>query len=208
MKAEETWTYIHSERAEMVKTLASLTPEQWAMTSWCDGWTVRVLAGHILAAAEQTPMSFYAKMLAAGFRFNVFADRDARRLAALDPDELARRLQARTTTTNHPPAPVIAMLGEIVVHGQDLRRPLGLQHSSPEEALVAVADNYLKTNLLIGSKRRSSGLGLRATDAAWRAGDGPEVEGPLISIVLGVAGRSGAMSDLTGEGAKVLASRI
>ena len=39
---------------------------------------------------------------------------------------LVARLRARTTTTNHPPAPVMAMLGEIVVHGEDIRRPLGI----------------------------------------------------------------------------------
>jgi hypothetical protein len=79
-------------------------------------------------------------MISAGFRFNVFADRAARRLASMSTDELVRRLRARTSTTNHPPAPVMAMLGEIVVHGEDIRRPLGQEHQSPERALVAVAD--------------------------------------------------------------------
>ena len=208
MRTEETWTHIHAERAKMAATLASLTPEQWGTQSWCDGWTVKVLAGHILAAAEQTPLSFYRKMISAGFRFNVFADADARRLAVLSPDEMVRRLEARTTTTNHPPAPVMAMLGEIVVHGQDLRRPLGLHHASPAPALVAVADNYLKTNLLIGSKRRSSGLALRATDVDWSAGEGPDVTGPLISLILALAGRKGAVGDLTGQGVSVLSGRM
>ncbi len=39
------------------------------------------------------------------------------------PDALVRRLRARTTTTNRPPAPVVAMLGEIVVHGEDIPSP-------------------------------------------------------------------------------------
>jgi uncharacterized protein (TIGR03083 family) len=208
MKAEETWKYIHAERAEMTETLASLSPDQWAASSWCDGWSVQVTAGHILAAAEQTPLSFYRKMIAAGFRFNVFADRDARQLAAVGPEELVRRLRARTSTTNHPPAPVMAMLGEIVVHGEDIRRPLGLAHQSPEAALVALADSYRKTNLLIGAKRRSAGLRLRATDVAWVRGEGPEVAGPLISLIVAMAGRKGAQSDLTGDGVSTFAGRL
>ena len=164
-------------------------------------------AGHILAAAEQTPANFYKEMISAGFRFNVFADRAAKRLGALGPEELVRRLRARTTTTNHPPAPVMAMLGEIVVHGEDIRRPLGLQHRSPEAALVAVADSYKKSNLLIGAKRRIAGLRLRATDSDWVSGDGPEVVGPLTSLVVAMAGRKGAHADLSGEGLAILSKR-
>jgi uncharacterized protein (TIGR03083 family) len=160
VKTDETWKHIHAERAEMADALSSLSPDQWAAPSWCEGWSVQVTAGHILAAAEQTPLSFYKKLISAGFKFNVFVERDATGLGAIGPDELVRRLRARTSTTNHPPAPVMAMLGEIVVHGQDIRRPLGLSHQPPEEALVAVANSYRKTNILIGAKRRIADLRL------------------------------------------------
>jgi uncharacterized protein (TIGR03083 family) len=207
MKTEDTWKHIHAERAKMAETLASLSPDQWAAPSWCEGWSVQVAAGHILAAAEQTPLTFYKKLISAGFKFNVFVERDATGLAAIGPDELVRRLRARTSTTNHPPAPVMAMLGEIVVHGQDIRRPLGLTHQPPEEALVAVANSYRKTNILIGAKRRIAGLRLRATDGAWATGDGPEVSGPLLSLILAMAGRRGAQPDLTGDGLSALEHR-
>jgi uncharacterized protein (TIGR03083 family) len=207
MKSDETWQYIHGERIQMVETLSALSAEQWAAPSWCEGWSVKETTGHILAAAEQTPGNFYKEMISAGFKFNVFADRAAKRLASLGPDELVRRLQARTATTNHPPAPVMAMLGEIVVHGEDIRRPLGLSHQSPEAALVALADSWKKTNLLIGAKRRIAGLRLQATDAHWAHGDGPEVSGPLISLVLAMTGRKGALGDLAGDGVVVLGNR-
>ncbi len=204
MKAPETWEYIHAERAAMVDTLSGLTADQWATTSWCGGWSVRDTAGHILAAAEQTPGNFYKELASAGFRFHVFTDRAAKRLGALAPDEIISRLRARTTTTNHPPAPVSAMLGEIVTHGQDIRGPLGLTHRPPEAAMVAVADNYKKSNLLIGSRRRIAGLGLRATDCDWATGEGPPVSGPLLSLILAMAGRSAASDDLTGDGVGIL----
>jgi len=207
MKTPEIWKHIHSERMDMVATWDELAPEQWARSSWCAGWSVQDTAGHILAAAEQTPANFYKEMVAARFRFNVFADRAAKRLGALSPDELVRRLRIRTSTKNHPPAPVIAMLGEIVVHGEDIRRPLGILHRSPEAALVAVADNYKNANLLIGSKRRIAGLRLRATDIVWTHGEGPEVSGPLISLIMAMAGRAGAHADLTGDGLGTLAGR-
>jgi uncharacterized protein (TIGR03083 family) len=207
MKSGHTWKHIHSERAEMAETWATLSAAQWAAASWCQGWSVQDTAGHILAAAEQTPANFYRELISAGFRFNVFTDRAARSLATIGPDELVRRLRARTSTTNHPPAPVLAMLGEIVVHGQDIRRPLGLKHQPPEEALVAVADSWKNSNLLIGSKRRISGLRLRATDTGWSHGEGPEVSGPLLSLILAMTGRKEVLPDLAGDGVAELGRR-
>jgi uncharacterized protein (TIGR03083 family) len=207
MKSDEIWKYIHSERSQMVETLSTLSPDQWSTPSLCKGWSVQDTTGHILAAAEQTPLNFYKEMLLAGFRFDVFTDRAAKRLSAIGPDELVRRLRARTSTTNHPPAPVIAMLGEIVVHGEDIRRPLGLVHQSPEPALVAVADSWKKSNLLIGAKRRIAGLRLRASDIHWEYGDGPEVSGPMMSLILAMVGRTSAHEDLTGDGLALLANR-
>jgi uncharacterized protein (TIGR03083 family) len=101
----------------------------------------------------------------------------------------------------------MAMLGEIVVHGADIRRPLGLEHQSPEAALVAIADSWKKSNLLIGAKRRIAGLHLEATDADWAYGDGPEVKGPLASLVLAMTGRKQVHADLSGDGLATLAAR-
>ena len=207
MKSGEIWKHIHAERAEMADTWTTLSPAQWAAQSWCQGWSVQDTAGHILAAAEQTPPHFYQELISAGLRFNVFTDRGARRLAVIGPDELVRRLRARTSTTNRPPAPVMAMLGEIVVHGQDIRRPLGLKHRPPEAALTAVADSWKNSNLLIGAKRRIAGLRLRATDADWSHGAGPEVSGPLVALLLAMTGRTGVHPELAGEGLAVLRSR-
>jgi uncharacterized protein (TIGR03083 family) len=207
MKSEETWTYIHAERADMANTWESLSLSQWSSPSWCEGWSVQDTAGHVLAAAEQTPLNFYKEFALAGFKFDVFADRGAKQFSKVSPAELVRRLRARTTTTNHPPAPVMAMLGEIIVHGDDIRRPLGLTHETPIVALVALADSWKNSNLLIGAKRRIAGVRLRATDAKWTHGEGPEVEGPLQSLILAMVGRKGAHVDLTGDGVAILSSR-
>jgi uncharacterized protein (TIGR03083 family) len=208
MKKDAIWTHIHSERAAMADTLADLPGDAWASASLCTGWSVQQTAGHILAAAEQTPASFYKELISARFKFDVFTDRAARRLGALEPAVLLARLRARTTTTNHPPAPVMAMLGEIVVHGEDIRRPLGIPHKTPEEALLAVADSYKVSNLLIGAKRRIAGLRLQASDVDWSTGDGPEVTGPLSTLILAMTGRKAVLVDLTGEGLPTLSSRV
>jgi uncharacterized protein (TIGR03083 family) len=207
MKTTEIWAHIHAERSDLADTLGTLGDEQWATVSWCEGWSVLETTGHVVAAAEQTFPGFYKEMALAGFRFNVFTARGASRLAEAGPDELVRRLRARTSTTNHPPAPVIAMLGEIIVHGEDIRRPLAETHHSPEAALVALADSWKNSNLLIGAKRRMTGLHFVASDVEWSHGQGPEVSGPLQSLILAMTGRRGSLQDLEGEGLHVLAGR-
>jgi uncharacterized protein (TIGR03083 family) len=201
------WSHIHAERSDLADTLSTLTQEQWASDSWCRGWSVRTVTGHVVAAAEQTFANFYKELIEARFSFDRFAQRGADVNAQDSTDHLVARLRQRTRTTNHPPAPVLAMLGEVIVHGDDIRRPLGLVHHSPEAALMAVADNWIKTNLLIGSKRRVTGVRLRATDVSWNHGDGPTVEGPLQSLVLAMTGRKQSLPDLTGDGVGVLESR-
>ena len=208
MKSEDIWTYIHGERSDLAETLGALGPEQWNTPSWCEGWTIQETAGHVVAAAEQTFLNFYVELARARFRFDVFTAQGATRLAAAGPDELVRRLRARTTTTNHPPAPVMAMLGEIVVHGDDIRRPLGMEHESPRAALVALADSWKSSNLLIGAKRRISALRLTADDVEWTHGQGPDVTGPIQSLILAMTGRKGSLQDLSGEGLPVLADRM
>jgi uncharacterized protein (TIGR03083 family) len=207
MNDEEIWKYIHAERAIMADTLADLSPEQWAAPSWCGQWTVHMTAAHILVAAEQTRGRFFVQLLQAGMRFDTYTERTAQTLAALGPSELVTRLRARTTTTNRPPAPAIAMLGEVVTHGGDIRMPLGLKHRPDDAALVAVADNYSHTSLLIHAKKRINGLRLVANDADWSTGTGPEVRGPLLSIILAMSGRRQACHDLAGDGLTTLASR-
>ena len=153
MKSEEIWKYIHSERGQMAETWAELTPRQWAAASWCEGWSVQDTAGHILAAAEQTPANFFKEMTSAGFKFNVFADRAARRLAAIGPDEAGPLISL-----------CLAMTGRKAVHpdltGRGSRHPRqpGLNRdASPRRS--AILDNLRAT--------AASRLGLTAP-CVWR----------------------------------------
>jgi hypothetical protein len=63
------------------------------------------------------------------------------------------------------------------------------------------------SNLLIRAKRRISGLTLRATDTGWSSGSGPEVSGPMLSLLPAMTGRAAAVADLEGEGVATLRSR-
>ncbi len=207
MKSRELWHHIHTERANLIDTWIGFTSPQWTAPSLCAGWSVQDVAGHVVSGAEQTPANFLRELAQARFNFDRFTDHGAKRNGAKGPTELVRRLQARTTTTNHPPGPASAMLGEIVVHGADIRRPLHVNYSYPDAALIEIANGWKNSNLIIGAKRRIAGLRLRAIDADWAHGDGPEVTGPLLAIVLAMTGRADAHRELSGEGLSTLVSR-
>ena len=101
----------------------------------------------------------------------------------------------------------MAMLGEIVVHGEDIRRPLGLKHEVPQALVTPVANSWKNSNLLIGAKRRITGVRLQATDAEWAHGTGPEVSGPLLALILAMTGRKAIHPDLDGDGVAELGRR-
>ncbi len=203
-----TWRLIHAERAALADTLDGLSAEQWAVPSLCAGWNVRLLAAHILAGAEQTGPHFMWGMAANGFRFNAMMRRDAQRLGALPPEDIIRRFRATTATTNHPPAPIMAMLGEVVVHGEDLRRPLGERADPSPEATLACLEMYQTATFPVGGKKRIAGLRMVAQDVGWSCGAGPEVSGPGVSVMLAMTGRPAGMDGLSGDGVEILRGRL
>jgi uncharacterized protein (TIGR03083 family) len=205
----DTWTMIAAERASLVDALADLPEESWDTPSMCANWTVRDVAGHITAAAYETPVSFIAGMAGAGFNFDRFVDkRSHKQTDDKSTKEVVDSLRARIKTKNHPPGPSVTMLGEVVIHGEDIFRALGVPGPAhPAEHVVAVAEFYKGSNLIVGAKKRISGVTLQATDADWSHGRGPTVSGPVLSLVLAMTGRPDALDELAGDGVAVLRGR-
>jgi uncharacterized protein (TIGR03083 family) len=204
----KTWAMIHAGRASLADTIEGLTPDQWQTPSLCAGWNVGDMAAHLLSSAEQTPGHFIGGMVTSGFSFHRLMRRDLAARSGLSPAQIADRLRQRTTTTNKPPAPAEAMLGEVVVHGEDLRRPIGLSAPVDADAANACLTMYTKASFPVGGKKRIAGLRLTSTDTGWTWGDGPEVTGPAMSLLLAMTGRAAGLADLSGEGAPTLEQRV
>ncbi len=207
MDKAKTWDLIHRERSAVADQLAGLAPGDWREPSMCGAWTVQQTAGHILAGAERTPGGFVTRLASYGFRFDTMMDREAR-AETLPPTEIIERLRATTTTTNRPPATVMTMLGEVVVHGEDIRRPLGLAADTPPEAIAACLEMFSRANFPVGTKKRIAGLHLAATDLDWSHGSGPQVRGPSLPLLMAITGRAPAATDLEGDGVSTLTSRM
>jgi uncharacterized protein (TIGR03083 family) len=201
------WAVVHAERAALADDLGQISDEQWDTPSLCPGWTVRDVLAHMTSAAKLTPPVFLGSMIASGFRFESIQAKGIAANRGATPAECLAGFKDVITSTKHPPGPGDTWLGEVLVHAQDIRRPLGLAHDYPRDSMVQVADFYKRSNLLIGSKKRIAGLRLQASDADWSTGDGPDVSGPIDSIVLAMTGRSAAIADLSGEGVATLSSR-
>jgi uncharacterized protein (TIGR03083 family) len=203
----DTWPTIHAERKALASDLKGLADDKWPTPSLCDRWTVRDVLAHMTATAKITPPVFFAKMLGAGFSLSRLQDKDIAVERGGSPADTLARFEAVEDSVKHPPGPVDSWLGETIVHGEDIRRPLAIQHDYPPAALIQVANFYAGSNLIIGAKRRIEGLSLRATDADWSHGSGPEVSGPLLSLLMAMTGRKAVASDLKGDGVSMLQSR-
>jgi len=100
---------------------------------------------------------------------------------------------------------------EVVIHQQDVRRPLVMPRHIPDDRLSWMLDFCLTSsgNSNAGGKPRdwSKGLQLVAADLDWTAGDGPEVRGPGEAILMAITGRDATIEQLSGPGVDVLAGR-
>lgn len=204
---EDMWTIVATERGALADDLATLDDAAWDTPSLCEKWTVRDAVAHIIATAEMTPPKFLGKMTANGFDFQKMTAKEIADKREASPAAELKRLRAVRDRRTAPPGPKTSWLGEVIVHSEDVRRPLGLNRAYPMHAVVAVADFYKGSNVLIGSKKRIEGVTLAATDTDWSHGSGPEASGPMLSLLLAMTGRTAALSDLTGPGVDTLRGR-
>jgi uncharacterized protein (TIGR03083 family) len=195
-------------RADLADDLAALSDAQWATPSLCAGWTVEETLAHLTSAASMTPPRWVRSMLLAGFRPAVHNRRRLAEHRGATPAETLARFRAVTSSTRAPSGHTAAWLGEVVVHGQDIRRPLGITRGPAVEAATAVAEFFVSRNFAVPSRTVAEGLRLEATDGPFTSGDGPLVRGATVALVMVLAGRSGYLDDLTGDGVPTIRGRI
>ena len=198
------WPLIHAERAALAGDLADLTDEQWATPSLCAGLTVREVLAHLTAGARMGTVRWLAGVVRCRFDFDrQVAMRLAEQLGA-DGAETLERFRRVVTSTTKPPLPVLAMLGESIVHAEDIRRPLGLRHDSPIDTLTRLAEYYQGSDMVVLAKGRIKGLRLEATDGPFATGSGPLVSGTTLALTMAMTGRAAYCAELDGDGVAVL----
>ena len=204
----DTWAKYDAEREALCGDLAGLDTDQWDTQSLCDRWKVRHVVAHLAVGGDVKPAMIIG-LVRSGLNFNRFMCNQALQAGAASPESLLAGLRASIGTHKAPPgAKPVSMLIDTVCHSADIRRPLGVKRSLPDETLVEVADAIRKVGFPLGASKRTGGLRLEATDIGWLAGDGPVVEGPAESLILAMGGRRAGLDDLAGDGLEVLSSRF
>jgi uncharacterized protein (TIGR03083 family) len=199
---------VRPERQALAADLEAIDEAAWATPSLCPGWTVRDVLAHITALARMTPALFFQKLAASRFSLARLQYRDIAAERGGSPEETLARFRRVTASKNRLPGTDKIILGETLVHAEDIRRPLGITHRYPLGALVTVAELYQGSDLITGTKTRIAGLSLHAVDIGWSTGSGPMVSGPMLPMVMAMAGRSAAIENLEGDGVVILRSRV
>ena len=195
------------ERAAFVEQLQGLAPQQWRTPTLCSEWDAEEVVAHLGAAATTNMSAWLRSMAQARFDADLHNRRQLETFRGGTPEETLDRFR-RVGTIALPFANSPGGLGELVVHAEDVRRPLGLNHSYDPYGLLVVARFFATRDFAVNSRSLVRGLTLVATDTEFRHGSGPLVRGPLLALVMAMGGRSAHLVELSGDGVPELARRL
>jgi uncharacterized protein (TIGR03083 family) len=195
-------------RREIADLLDGLAPDQWDVPTLCEGWTVREVAAHLV----QPMLVGFGRFFLVSFRYRgdtaATVDHFTRRLARHEPSELVALLRRHADDRVDPPrVGPMGPFAETCIHLRDVVRPLGLDVDARREDWLELLAYLTSGKAAPGlvAPRRLDGLALRATDADWQHGQGPEVIGTLEALAMVVTGRRSVVPELKGPGVGLLA---
>jgi uncharacterized protein (TIGR03083 family) len=187
---------IRTERLAFIDLLTSLDEEQWHTPSLCSAWTVENVAAHLAWAPAAGLLEMAPVAIRAAFRTNRMIADAALRWTARGRPAILDQLRHNADHGAKPLGmPQVAALTDAVVHGLDVRVPLGLPHNVEPETFVLIADWTISSRwpvtVAIGGsvRRRLPGVRLIATNADWAWGNGVERRGRTDEILLWLTGR-------------------
>ncbi|GAA2011164.1 maleylpyruvate isomerase family mycothiol-dependent enzyme [Nakamurella flavida] len=205
----DTFAAVADERRGLADLLAGLTPAQQVVPSLCGSWRVHDVLAHLVMPLQVSLPRFALTMVACRGDFDRANDRLTRAQARTPFDELVVILRRKADSRFTPPGSgPEAPLADLLVHGSDIRRPLGLTRDIPPERSAA-ALTFLtgRPGAAFVARGTTTGLRFEAADLEWSHGDGPVVRGPADALLLALTGRQAA-PDVTGDGVAILRSRL
>lgn len=208
----DTWAHVVQERHRLADLFEGLTPEQAATPSLCAGWTTRDVVAHLSLALTFSLVATPPSVLLAsrGNPATVIDLMTARATRRTDAELLALFRERAGRRWTPPLLPAEAPLADLLVHGLDIRHPLGIEHRADPEALRLALGFVTSPRARLGftGKGTQDGLRLEATDVDWSHGSGATVAGPALSLLSALCGRPAPAEALTGAGADELRRRL
>ncbi len=197
------------ERRTLADTLSGLDTRRWTTASLCRGWTVHDVAAHILMPHVTPLPRVILAMARSGFSFDRANVKLTAAVARRSNDEIVHGLRANADRRFKPPGMGYeAPLTDVIVHGQDIRRPLGIRHAFDPELLQRSLTFLAGKSQGFVPKGLTDGVRFEATDFDWVGGDGAVARGPGEAILLTMTGRRVAVADLEGPGIDTLRGRL
>jgi uncharacterized protein (TIGR03083 family) len=191
---------IAAERRELAALLDELPPSAWVTPSLCAGWRVAEVVAHMTMPFRFSTGRFVRELAKSGGRFNVMADRVARREAAeLSREALIASLRDNADHQWRPPGGgAEGALSHDVIHGLDITTALQLERRVPLERLEAIfAAMKAKQVKYFGTEL--TGVALRADDLDWSYGTGTPLTGSAQDLLLVLCNRRLPAGRLRGE---------
>ncbi len=199
---------VTAERLDLADLLDTLEDEEWQTPSLCPDWTVRDVVAHLTLADRQYGATMLRVLRARGDFDSVTAGMARERALRYRPAELLTQLRETAGRPRRfPLSSALDPLTDILVHGQDIARPLERPRPMATERVLPALRNVW-TSVFYGNQKRFAGLRLVATDAEWSVGEGQEVRGPAGDLLLLATGRRAALTGLTGAGVTGAATRL
>jgi uncharacterized protein (TIGR03083 family) len=193
---------IAAERRAIADTLDGLTPQQWQTQSLCAGWTVRDVAAHLSVVLTHGVGTFVVAVIKAGGSVHRANRIVVAREAARPIPDIIGDIRAHADSRYAPLGlGSETPLTETLLHGEDIRVPLGIADDRPAERWRGALDLVFSLKGRRGF--RAKGVPAQryvATDIEWAHGSGDEVRGPAAAIALTVSGRPVRLGELDGPG--------
>lgn len=200
------WSAVRSVRLGVADLLESLDEAEWDAPSLCRGWRVRDVAGHLSVVSTVTTWDMVSAAPRAAFSPNRVNTRLAVRHGSRPPEEILARLRAHAADRRT--ARVLDTrnsLFDVIVHSQDIAVPLGRDFTVPADYSRRGLQRIWEMGWPFHARRKLAGLTVRATDADWTVGTGPEVRGTALDLLLLLTGRTSTVLDsLDGDGVTTL----
>lgn len=200
---------VAEERRQIANLISDLDEAQLATPSLCLGWDVKTVAAHIVSTVVDGVSGFLQMAVRRGSLARGI-DELARRRAQLPAAEIVAGLRQIAERQISPPlAGPRGPLADILIHGGDIKIPLGLAFE-PDPQLVAQAMDFLTGRWPMGFVPfgRLRGIRPSATDVLQTWGEGAEVRGPVAALMMSVSGRSALLHKLDGPGLPLLRHRL
>jgi uncharacterized protein (TIGR03083 family) len=199
---------ISEERLALADLLAGLDAAQLSTPSLCAGWTVHDVAAHLTMGFNVAGVAFLWHALIEPMSFSGAMDRLTKQHGQRPIEGIVAQLRDEAGNPRHPPGMPMAPLVDLLVHGEDVRRPLGITREIPFTR-AAAAMTFVTGGRAFGFAPASRFRGLRfvATDGDRAWGSGQVVHGPVMSLLLGALGRRVAFDELGGA-VQVLRDRL